>query len=347
MRPPRALRALVCLALLLGLAACGSDPGADEPRGDGDGLVVYSGRNENLIAPLFEEFTAATGIEVTPRYDNSATLAAALLEEGDGTRARVFLSQEAGALGALQDAGRLDPLPQAQLDRVPARYRSTEGRWVGVSGRSRVLAYNKDRVAEADLPQSVFELTRPEYRGQVGIAPTNASFQSFVTGMRVVAGEQRTREFLEGLVANDVQADFEGNVQVLDAVESGRLTYGLVNHYYLYEKAAATEGGLAALHSANHLFAPGDPGALVNVAGVGVLAGRGDERTARFVDYLLQEEAQTYFAEVTKEFPLIPGVRPDVPGLPPLGQVKGPDVDLSQLDTLQETLALLGDVGLT
>lgn len=345
--PARLLRAVAGATLLLGLAACGADPAPGATNADGDALVVYSGRNENLVKPLLERFTADTGIAVTARYDNSAALAAALLEEGDATRAEVFLSQEAGALGALQDAGRLAALPEAQLDRVDERYRSAEGRWVGVSGRSRVLVYNTDRVQEADLPQSVFELTEPAYAGQVAIAPTNASFQSFVTGMRVAAGEDRTEQFLRGLVANDVQADYEGNAQVLDAVDSGQISYGLINHYYLYEKADSTAGGLAALNSANHLFRAGDPGALVNVAGVGVLEGAADERTARLVDYLLAEPAQAYFAEQTHEFPLIKGVSAAAPGLPPLAGLRGPDVDLSELDTLEQTLTLLGKVGLT
>ena len=339
--PTRLLAALSTAVLLLVLPGCG----ADEPGG-GDGLVVYSGRNENLVQPLFDRFTEQTGIEVTPRYGDSASLAAALLEEGDSTRASVFLSQDAGALGALQDVDRLAPLDQALLDRVPAAYRSREGDWVGVSGRSRVLVYNEDLVDPAELPDSVLDLVEPRFRGKVGYAPPNASWQAFVTGLRVVQGEQAARTFLEGFKANEPRA-FDGNVAVLDAVEAGDVPFGLVNHYYLYEKTAATEGGLEALHAVNHLFAPGDPGALVNVAGVGVLQGRADDRTRQLVDFLLGTEAQTYFAEETKEFPLVAGVAPDVPGLPPLAELQGPDVDLSELDSLQQTLALLEEVGLT
>lgn len=342
-RLSRRLFAATATAALLATAACG---GGGDLAGSDDSLIVYSGRNENLVQPLLEQFTEATGIEVTARYGGSAELAAQLLEEGDGTPAQVFLSQDAGALGALQDEGRLETLAPAQLAKIDPQYRSAQDRWVGVSGRARVLVYNTDAVAEAELPASVFELTEPTYKGTLAYAPTNASFQSFVTGMRVVHGDDRTREWLEGFKANDPVA-YDRNSLIVDAVEAGEIEFGLVNHYYLYEKAADTDGGLEALDARNHLFPGGDIGSLVNVAGVGVLTGRSDERTTAFVDYLLGVEAQTYFAEQTKEFPLIAGVEPDVPGLPPLDSLEAPDVDLSELDTLEQTLEMLDEVGLT
>jgi iron(III) transport system substrate-binding protein len=349
-RLSRRLLSAVTVPLLLVTAACGGDTGAATDgaavSAEGDGLVVYSGRNENLVGPLLEQFTEDSGIEVTARYGGSAELAAQLLEEGERTPASVFLSQDAGALGALQDAGRLEALDAAQLDAVPAQYRSAEGRWVGVSGRARVLVYDSERVAEADLPQSVFDLTEPQYRGQVAFAPTNASFQSFVTGMRVVHGEERTRQWLEDFAANDPVA-YERNGLIVDAVDDGQVPFGLVNHYYLYEKASETAGGLEALTARNHLFEPGDIGNLVNVSGVGVLTGKADADTSALVEYLLGPQAQTYFAEQTKEFPLVGDLQPDVPGLPPLASLQGPDVDLSELDTLEETLRLLDEVGLT
>ena len=341
MRPTRTVRALAAAALLATVAACG---GSAEQGSTDDALVVYSGRNEMLIGPLLTRFTEQTGIAVTPRYGDTAALAATLLEEGDRTPASAFLSQDAGALGALQQAERLAELPPSQLDRVPEAYRSPAGRWVGLSGRSRVLTYDSAVVDEDDLPEDVFELVEPEYRGKVAIAPTNASFQAFVTGVRVLEGEDRARELLEGLVANDAQV-YENNIAILDAVEAGQVEMGLSNHYYLYERAAVTDGGLEALDARNHFF-DGGPGALVNVAGVGVLEGKADDRTARLVDFLLSEESQRYFADDTKEFPLVDGVEP-VDDLPQIDELDAPDVDLSELDTLQQTQALLEEVGLT
>ena len=348
--PARYAFAALVTAGLLATAGCGSDSPSVEDDGvaaaaEAGELIVYSGRNENLVGPLLEQFTEATGIEVTARYGGSAELAAQLLEEGERTPADVFLSQDAGALGALQDADMLTTLDTAVLDKVPAKYRSADDQWVGVSGRSRVLVYNPELVAEADLPESVFELTEPAYEGKVAFAPTNASFQSFVTAMRVTAGEDRTRAWLEGFRDNDPQA-YDRNGLIVDAVDSGQIPFGLVNHYYLYEKASEA-GGLDQLTARNYLFPGDDPGSLVNVAGVGVLEGNDSAEAGAFVDYLLGTEAQTYFAEQTKEFPLVAGVQPDVPDLPALESLQGPDIDLSELDSLEQTLALLDEVGLT
>ena len=336
----RGLVLAVSLSLLA--TACG---GSDGDSGDGgDALTVYSGRNENLVKPLLEQFEKASGIDVSVKYGGSAELAAQLLEEGDKTPADVFLSQDAGALGALQDADLLEPIPQAQLDLVPAEFRSKTGRWLGVSGRARVLVYNSEQVQPAQLPKSVFDLTGPAYRGKVGIAPTNASFQSFVTGMRVTEGEEKTKQFLTALKANDPKT-YEGNALVVDAVDKGEVAFGLVNHYYVYEKADEA-GGIDKVKAKNHFFPNGDPGALVNVAGVGVLKGKSDDRATTFVEYLVSADAQTYFAEETHEYPLIEGIAAET-GLPPLAGIENPDIDLSELDTLDATLTLLDEVGLT
>ncbi|MBC7373656.1 MAG: extracellular solute-binding protein [Frankiales bacterium] len=345
--PRRAATGLAGLALLA-TAACGSDTSptiSSEGASSQQALVVYSGRNEKLIAPLLEQFTAATGIAVTPRYGGSAELAAQLLEEGSRTPASIFLSQDAGALGAMQEVGGLEPLPQATLDKVPAKYRSDQGAWVGVSGRSRVLIYNPTMIKAADLPKSVFELTDPAYKGKVGYAPTNASFQAFVTAMRVSAGEARTEQFLTGFAANDPQS-FDGNIPIVEAVNAGTIPFGLVNHYYLYEKAAEA-GGLDKLTARNYLFPGADPGSLVNVGGVGVLKGKGSASAQAFVDYLLSTPGQTFFAEQTNEYPLVAGVPVDLQGLPPLTELGGPAIDLSQLESLDQTLALLDKVGIT
>jgi iron(III) transport system substrate-binding protein len=341
----RRLLALGATTLALaGVTACGNDA-VDLDAAAKDSLVVYSGRNETLISPVLDLFTKETGIKVTPRFGDSAELAATLLEEGDRTPASVFLSQDAGALGALQDASRLQDLDTAVLDLVPERFRSTTGKWVGVTGRSRVLAYNTDAYDEAALPTSVLDLTKPEFTGKVGYVPTNASFQAFVTGLRVALGEAKAKEFLTAFAANEPK-EYENNIKLAEAVDTGEVPLGLLNHYYLYERADEL-GGYDKLKAHNHFFAAGDPGSLINVAGVGVLAGKADERTATFVAFLLGDTAQTYFAEKTHEYPLVAGFEAVGTDLPRLEEIKGPDIDLSELDTLAQTLALLDEVGLT
>ncbi len=306
--------------------------------------MIYAGRQKNLVGDLIEQFSKDTGVEVSVRYGNTAQLAATILEEGDRSPADVYFSQDGGALGALAKRGMLAKLPEATLTKVPTAYRAKDGSWVGTSGRARVIVYDPKQVPEADVPDSVFELTDPKWKGKVGIAPSNASFESFVTAIRVLKGDQAAKDWLAGMKANDVQT-FDNNILILNAAEDGVVKLGLINHYYWFEQVA--EEGIDKV-PARLKFLPGsDPGALVNVAGLAIL--KSADKTAdaqRFVDYLLSEKGQTYFAEHTKEYPLIEGVQP-VDGLRPLAELEHPDIDLADLDTLEETLTMIEDAGLT
>lgn len=311
---------------------------------DDEALVVYSGRSEDLVAPLLEQFTSETGIDLSVRYGNTAAMTAQLLEEGDQSPADFFLSQDAGALGALGNAGCLATLPEQTLGLVEGSYRADEDTWVALTGRARVIAINPELVAEADRPTSIEDVLDERWSGQVGIAPSNASFQSFITAIRVLDGEDAARAFLEGLVANDVQT-YEGNGDVLAAVDSGEISMGLINHYYLYELAA--EVGAENLVAENLFLEDGGAGSLVNISGAGVVSGtdRGEDAQA-LLEFMLSESAQTYFAEETFEYPMVEGVAPPA-GLPTLDDLAPPDLDLSDLDSLGETLTLINEVGLT
>lgn len=300
-------------------------------------IVLYSGRSEELVAPLLEMFTAETGITVTARYGESAEMAAAILEEGDNVQADLFFAQDAGALGAVANQTSVQKLPSELLELVPEEYRAADGSWIGVSGRGRVFSYNPELVPT--LPTSVLELADPGWKGRIGIAPTNASFQSFVTAMRVVEGDEVTLKFLTGLKENAVT--FEKNSQILDAVESGELAAGLINHYYWFEKA--NEIGADAMTSKMAWFDSGDSGNLVNVAGVSVLSE--NPAALKFATWLLSESAQKYFLETTFEYSLTSDVPPSTT-LPKLSEIAGPEIDLSDLSTLQDTLDLLSESGL-
>ncbi|MFD9942173.1 iron ABC transporter substrate-binding protein [Nonomuraea sp. NPDC059023] len=329
------VRRLIAAALvLLAASACGS--GGAEGFAD-DSLVIYSGRNEKLVGPLLARLKSATGLNVQVRYGDSAELAAQIMEEGERTRADVFFSQDAGALGALSKQGVLAPVPPETLAKVPPQYRGAD--WVGVSGRSRVIVYDPRTVTAP--PKSVFELTGPQWKGKVGWAPTNASFQAFVTALRVLKGEDAARKWLTGMKANGVQS-FGDNIKILNAVDAGQLQLGLINHYYWYEKTA--EQGQ--IPSKLAYLPGGDPGALINVAGAGTLkASEHAPAAQKAVGYLLSPDAQKYFAQTTKEYPLVAGVEPD-PALPKLDALKGPRIDLAELDSLEQTLKLLQDTGL-
>lgn len=331
---------VVAVAALL-VAGCGSDD--DSSGQSGQGIVVYSGRTEALIKPLLEQFTRDTGIPVSARYGDSAELAAQISEEGSKSRADVFLSQDAGALGAVAQRGLLAPAPAEATASVDSRFRATDGTWVGVSGRARVIVFNPTKVPEAEIPNTVFALTDSKWKGRIGIAPTNASFQSFVTAMRVQAGEAQTKDWLKGLKANEPKT-YPGNAQIVAAVNDGQLELGLVNHYYLH--ALRAELGADKVVARNHYTTNGDPGALVNVAGVALLKSSDAQvRAAQFVQYLLSPPAQRYFADKTFEYPLIAGVETSH-DLPPLAQVQSPNIDLANLSSLEQTLTLLREVNL-
>ncbi|MFI2367978.1 iron ABC transporter substrate-binding protein [Streptomyces sp. NPDC018833] len=338
--------------LALSLAACGGGESAEGQPAAGVGqqtsdrkITVYSGRSESLVKPVLDSFRKASGITVEVRYGDTAAMAAQLQEEGDRSPADVFLAQDAGALGAVAKRDLFTTLPDEVLDKVPDTYRAKDGEWVGVTGRVRTMVYNTDQVPAADLPNSVFDVTAPQWKGKIGIAPTNGSFQAFITAMRVQQGDQKTKDFLAGLKANDAQIR-EGNAPIVADVNAGRIAAGLVNHYYVYELAKEEGTTVDALKAKNHFFPGGNIGSLVNVSGVGVLKKAGDDPDARaLVDYLLGTEAQTYFAEETYEYPLVAGVD-SAPGLPKLSSLNAPDIDLDDLDDLKTTVEMIKTSGL-
>ena len=325
--------AALTLGALIALSGCATQPQLAEQ----DSIVVYAGRDEELVQPLVDQFEQETGISVEVRYAGSAELAAQLLEEGANSPADVFFAQDAGALGAISKAGLFTKLPVSIYDLVPSAYSAADGMWVGVSGRVRVLNYNPATVT--DLPASVFELAEPQWKGRVGIAPTNASFQAFVTAMRVIEGEEKTLAWLEGMKQNAVV--FEKNGAILEAVEAGQVDVGLINHYYWY--ALAQEQGVSNMKSKITQFESNDVGNLINAAGVGIL--KDSTAAQKFVEFLLSSTGQSYFAEQTREYPLTPGV-PAADDLTPLSQIPAPKVDLSDLDSLEQTLELIRQAGL-
>ncbi|MBN9739123.1 iron ABC transporter substrate-binding protein [Pseudonocardia sp. P1] len=343
--PKRGLAAGALLAVSLLVTACGggapapaepaASPAAEGPRT----LTLYSGRDEELVAPLIQQFQQQSGITVDTRYGSTTELAAQIQEEGDGTPAQVYLSQDAGALGVLAGAGRFAPLPADVAGAVPAGFTSTDGTWVGLTGRARVVAYDSQDVPEAEAPGDVRELTDPKWRGRVGYAPTNASFQAFVTAMRVTDGEEATRQWLTALAANEPQV-FERNGAVLEAVEAGTVDAGLINHYYW--TSAETPMQRAKLRFGD----PGTASALVNVTGAGILTGAAQSAEAQeLVRFLVSEPAQRYFAEETTEYPLVAGV-PGPQGVPALAELAGPELDLSDLASLDETTRMMTEAGL-
>jgi iron(III) transport system substrate-binding protein len=341
-------RALILVAALLVL---GSVAGLAAPEGAGrdsatTSLTIYSGRDERFVKPVFDRFMEMTGMELRVRYGDSATLAATLLEEGSNSPADIFFAQDAGALGAVASEGRLLTLPQSVLRRVPKRFRAPGNRWVGVTGRARVVTYNTDTLTAAQLPKTIWGYTQSRWKDKIGLPPTNASFQAFVTAMRLRAGEDRTRDWLAAIKNNGARF-YPSNSRVLEAVASREVEVGFVNHYYLYQLKETRPSAPVANY---FLRSRRDPGALINVAGAGIVTGTEKRQAAtRFLNFLLSRGIQRFFAQTPgrAEYPLVRGIRPRS-GLPNLAGIEGAKANLGALGrNLPETLELLNEVGYT
>ncbi len=328
----------LALPLLLLAATLAAACGDDAERS----VTIYSGRSEELVAPILERFTEETGIEVRVRYGGTAELAALLLEEGDRSPADVFFAQDAGALGAVEAAGLFAVLDDEVLERVQKTLRAPSGAWVGVSGRARVVVYNTERLAPEDLPASILDFTDPQWAGRIGWPPTNGSFQAFVTALRLVEGEQAARDWLEGIQANDPIV-YAQNTPTVAAVAAGEVDIGFVNHYYLHRFLAEEGEGFGAR---NYYTAPGDVGTLINVAGVGILdAADHRDEAAELVAFLLSDTAQRYFADETYEYPVVASVEANA-DVPSIDELQPLSIDLGRLEDLKATLALMRDVGI-
>jgi iron(III) transport system substrate-binding protein len=333
-------RRTTLLCLLGGsLLAC-SDPAerarleAEQPR-----LVVYSGRNESLIGPLLELFEQEQRIDLAVRYGATSELTATLLEEGSKTPADVFISQDALALGALAAAGLLEPLDPGILRRLPERFRSPSGLWGGLSGRARTLVYAPERIGVDELPRSLDELVAPRFKGRYGVAPTNGSFQAHMAVYGAVAGAEALGQLLTGMTANDPRR-YPKNSAVVEAVISGEIDFGLVNHYYLW-RAKSEDPSVTA---ENFFMAEGEASSFINIAGIAALSE--NPLAQRLIEFLLSEPSQHYFAEETFEYPLVPGVPPSA-ALMPLSEVRSPEIGFGEVSAvLAETLNEISRSGL-
>jgi iron(III) transport system substrate-binding protein len=315
------------------------DVGAQESNGE---VTVYSGRGQDLVQPILDRFAEQTGIEVRVRYGDTAEMAAAILEEGQNTPADVYYGQDAGALGALAREGMARKIPDDFLERVDSRFRAPDGLWVGSSGRARTVIYDTEQLDEGDLPVSILDYADPQWENMLGWAPTNGSFQAWVTALRILEGEDVAREWLEDIHALNPLV-YEGNTPIVGAAMTGEIAAGFVNHYYLYREQAEAGGDVGA---ENFFFRDGDIGGLINVAGMAILEPSSKvEQAEMLVEFMLNQEAQEYFANETFEYPLVQEIDPAAE-LPSLDELETPDIDLSNLDDLEGTLALLQEVGL-
>lgn len=328
---------LLFIAVAMLTSACGS---SDE--GDPGTITVYSGRSEELVAPLIEQFEAASGIGVEVRYGDSAELAATILEEGDNSPADVFFAQDPASLGAVALGGYFLELDASLLDQVPTEFSDSDGRWIGVSGRARVVVYDSGKVDPAALPATEDGFTDPQWDGRLAVAPTNGSFLAFVAAKILIDGEEATLAWLKAIAANS-SPTYPKNSVIVAAVDDGEVDAGLVNHYYLFRRQDEVGETVAA----NHFMTGGGAGSLVMPAGAGIIASTTNATDATaFLRFLVDSDAQSYFANETFEYPLAAGVAANS-ALPELSSLNPPQLDLSRLaETLDRATDLVAEAGL-
>lgn len=323
-------------------AATSTTEETSTPAETQESITLYSGRNEELIQPLVDQFSDQTGINVEVRYGGSAELALLIQTEGDNTPADLFISQSPGALGLLAGEGRLSTLSNQLTSRVDSGFVASDNTWVGLTGRVRVVVYNSDLVSETDLPTSVLDLVDPKYAGRVGVAPTNGSFQDFVTAMRNELGDGATREWLVGMARNN-SPNYPKNSAIVEAVGRGEIPMGLVNHYYNLRAVEADPS----VPSKNHFLPVDDIGSLVIVtAGAVLSSSESSDAAESLIEFLLSDDAQMTFAEQTQEYPLVAGIAAPS-GLPSLDGYAAQTIDYDLLgDGLLGTINLIRESGI-
>lgn len=337
---PIALAVGASLALLAGCGASTSDTQGGPAEPETEGITLYSGRIASAIGGAVDAYEAEADRDVQVRFADTADLAATLVEEGGNSPADVYFAQEPGAIGVVAGEGLLAELPRDILDRVPPEYRDPEGRWVGVTGRARILAYGEG-VRRSELPPSPLELTAPEWKGRVAWGPATSSLQQYVTALRLTYGDERTREWLEGMVANDAQA-YPNNVAIRDAIANGEVDVGLINHYYVAQAIAAEGPG----YPVRIYFPPKGLGSLILLTSVGVLESSDRKEEAfDFVRSLLSDDSQSYFTASSKEYPLAKGVEPDPSLEVPLKDIPSPGGDPTDVTELQATIEMMQETG--
>ena len=335
------MRLLTFAVVLLITLSCAPENEATSAN-DRTTLVVYCGRSEALIGKTLAAFEKQNPhIELDVRYNKTPTLASQALAEKAQCPADVFWFQDSGYLGALAKAGMLDRVPARIYNRVDTRFRDPDQRWVGITGRLRVLVYNTTAVEESDLPPNLEGLSDPKWMGRIGWAPGNASFQAHLSVLRHKWGEDRTRTWMEAVKANKPKM-FPKNSPQVQAAHAGEITIGWVNHYYLHK--LKTEG----FRAGNYSFPTDDGGNVLMVAGAGIrkgAEGRSKEGAEKLLAFLLSDEVQSNLTKETYEYPVVQHIEAH-PDLQPLGSIALSEVDQAHLTDIGPTLSLLRDLEL-
>ncbi|BBZ07757.1 MULTISPECIES: iron ABC transporter substrate-binding protein [Mycolicibacterium] len=330
----RIVTLIVAGGLAAGLTACSSS--------EEDGLLVYNAQHESLTKEWIDAFTKETGIKVTYRQGGDTELGNQLIAEGDASPADVFLTENSPAMAAVERDGLFTDVDEATIAQVPPQFRPATSKWTGVAARTTVFAYDKTKLTEAQLPTSIMDLEKPEWKGRWGAPPVKPDFQAIVAAMLELTGERATGQWLAGMKAGaEIYSD---NIATLRAVNDGQVEGGIIYHYYWFRDQSQTKeiSGNTALH----YFRNQDPGAFVSISGGGILnSSKKKEDAQKFLTFITSNAGQEVLEKGTSfEYPVASGV-PANPALVPLVDLQAPAVNPSNLDA-QKVTDLMTKAGL-
>lgn len=319
---------LSTVALAAGLTACSSS------SEEADGLLIYNAQHESLTKEWIDAFTKETGIKVTYRQGGDTELGNQLIAEGSSSPADVFLTENSPAMAAVEDAGLFTDIDQATIAQVPEQYRPSTNKWTGVAARTTVFAYNKSKLTEDQLPRSIMDLEKPEWKGRWGAPPVKPDFQAIVAAMLELTGEPATSAWLAGMKTN--AEIFSDNIATLRAVNDGQVDGGVIYHYYWFRDQAKTKE--ISNNTALHYFRNEDPGAFVSISGGGILdSSEKKDDAQKFLTFITSKAGQEVLEKGTSfEYPVASSV-PANPALVPLADLQAPAVNPSNLDSKKVT----------
>lgn len=307
-----------------------------------EGIVVYNAQHENLVKSWVDGFTKETGIKVTLRNGDDSELGNQLVQEGSASPADVFLTENSPSMVLVDNANLFAPLDADTLKQVPAEYRPAHGRWIGIAARSTVFVYNPEKLNEQQLPESLMDLAKPEWKGRWAASPSGADFQAIVSAMLALKGEKATLEWLKAMKANFVA--YKGNSTVMKAVNAGQIDGGVIYHYYRFVDQSKT--GENSKNTQLYYFKHQDPGAFVSLSGGGVLASSKHKAQAQaFIKYITGKEGQESL-RTNNAFEYAVGVNAaSNPKLVPLKDLDAPKVEPSTLNS-KKVIELMTQAGL-
>ena len=306
-------------------------------------LTLYAAQHQQVVDMVTAAFTKQTGIAVRARFGEAPELAAQIIREGAASPTDVYFTENSPELTLLDERGLLAPVDAATLADAPAKDSAKDGHWLGVLVRENVLAFDPKLIAETALPASLLDLAKPEWRGRVAIAPSDADFLPLVQAVVALKGRDAALAWLRGLKANaQVFDDDEG---VVAAVEHGGVATGVINSYYWARARAET--GADKMVSQIHHFTGGDVGALLNISGAGVLkSSKHKDAAEKFLAFLVSKPVQQMIASSDVDFEYPVAAVPANPLLRPMDQLQPPSLSMAQLGDDQNAAGLLREAGL-